>query len=77
MDVVGHHYVIPDFYVGEMFWQIRYLGFRYYSCLCEIHFPLMDFSEIMALLSTTNRNEIDSFVIIMPRGPELMTVSHF
>ena len=37
----------------------------------------MDFSEIMALLSTTNRNEIDSFVIIMPRGPELMTVSHF
>ena len=76
MDVVGHHDAIPDFCLWKMICHFVYCWLHDMSYICRNHFPTSYLSEIMYLLVATDRNEEYSFIIVMPFGPELVSVSH-
>lgn len=77
MYVVGHHYVIVHFRIGIMnrygFQRLRH----YLSEFTEKHFLISDVAEHMPPFMATNRDKIDSVIVVMPLRSESVPVGHF
>lgn len=74
--MIWHYYVTAYLDICVMGWNIFNTISHNVPHVTQIHLIIAYMSEYMPFLMTAYRNEIDSVIIFMPFGTDLMSIRH-
>ncbi len=77
MNVVWHDNIIQYFYVLVMLGNTFYVIFYYFTQVGRNELGMNDSPECMTFFMGTDGDEINTIIVIVPFGSELMSVSHY